>query len=128
MTCQLNAPIDASTASHQAGIHTPLWEERKSFPIFVLKAFACLLIFAPGNVDASGDASIVNVRHLIRLNSVVEVLVWLRTWLLARVDLARHAGKSPRRKSGMVDEEFNPRATGRRILSFPTYEVPEAIK
>lgn len=80
-------------AGPQAGIHTPCCEGRKRFPVFILEVFVCLLISASGNVDASGDASIVRVRHLVRLYRVVEVFVRLRTRLLARVNFTRHAGK-----------------------------------
>jgi hypothetical protein len=98
-------------ATPQAGIHTPCWKQRKRFPVFILEMFVCLLISASGNVDGSGDASIINVCHLIRLHRVVKVFVWLTTWLLAGVGLIRHAGKYPRRKSRVVDEEFDSRNT-----------------
>jgi hypothetical protein len=115
-------------ATTQAGIHTPSWKERKRFPIFIREVVACFLVSASGYVDASGDASIVNVRHLIRLHGVVEAFSWLRSWLLTRVDLTRHAGKCPRGKSGVVDEELDPRATGREVLSSPMCEDQEAMK
>lgn len=113
-----HAPPNASMATFQAGIHTPRWKQRKRFPVFILEVFACFLIPAPGNVNASGDASIVRVRHLVRLYRIVEVFVRLKTWLLAGVGLIRHAGRCPRRKSGVVDEEFDSRTTAGELLSF----------
>lgn len=79
-------------STEQAGTHTPSWEEFERLPVFVHDVFARVLILASGNVDASGDTSTVDVRHLVGLYCVVEVFVLLGVWSLVRSDLARHDG------------------------------------
>jgi hypothetical protein len=82
--------------SFKAASHTPDWEQRKCFPVFICKMSTCFFVFASGNMNRPGDASIVCVSHLIWLDCVVEIFAWLGPITgrrMGRGVICRHVGR-----------------------------------